>query len=120
MFVFREEGKEFLEENDELVGHFVKLVDIGVGVDVAETSSHWVVNEEQVGKLMPGAVVQDKCVLVFEPVRANFHQATILGTTSGTSVQPDNRALSICNVLVLVVPEEQVSIVLGCDFDVAR
>lgn len=120
MFIFREESKELFKKDNELIGHFIEFMDVGVGVDVAEPSSHRVVNEEQVGELVPGPIVQYQCVFVFEPVWPNFHQASIFRTTTWASVQPDNRALSVCNMLVLVVPEEQVSIVLRCDFDVAR
>lgn len=64
MLILREETEPLLEENGELVRHFIKLRYVAIGVDVAETGSDGVVDEQQVRKLMPRAVVVLEVVLV--------------------------------------------------------
>jgi hypothetical protein len=58
-------------------------------------------------------------VIVLEPVRPNLHHRPILRAASWAAVQPYNSPLAVRNMLVLEMPEEQVSVVFGCDFDVA-
>jgi len=119
LVVFRENLKEFLEELDELFCHCVQLVNVAVRVDVAEARAHGVVDEEQIGKLVPRAIVQSQRILVLDSVRANLHQGAIFGAAAGASVDPDHGPLSVRDVLVLEVPEEKVSVVLGRHFDVS-
>lgn len=53
LFVLGEEGEPFLKERDKLVGHFIELSNVRIGVDIAEPSADGVVDKEQVRKLMP-------------------------------------------------------------------
>lgn len=86
MFVFRENSVELFEEDEELVGHLVKLVDIRVCVNIAEPSAYRIVDKEQVRKFVPRSVVQDQGVLVRQPVGADLHETAILRTATGTTV----------------------------------
>lgn len=117
MFVFREQGKPFLQEDNELVRHLIQLVKIAIRVDVAEARTDWIVDEHNICEFIPGSVVVLQCVVVLQAIRADFHQGAILGTTAGAAIQPDDRPLLIRDVLVLEVPEEHVAIVFGGDLD---
>lgn len=68
---------------------------------------------------MPRPIIQGQSLVIFQTIGANLHQAAVLGATPWASIQPDDRPLSVSDVLVLVVPKEKVSVVLRCDFDVA-
>lgn len=119
MLVLGEHGEPLPEELDKLLGHLVELVQVCIGVDITETGSNGVVDEEQVRELVPGAVIVGEGVLILDSVGANLHQGTVFGTAAGAAVQPDDGALPVCDVLVLEVPEEEVSVVFGGDFNVA-
>lgn len=119
MFVFWENLVELFEKDKELIGHLVQLVDIRVCVDIAKSSANRVVDKEQIRKFVPRSVVQYQSVLVRQPVGADFHKTAILRTATGTTVQPDDSPLLIRNVLVLIVPEEGVSVVFWGDLDVS-
>jgi hypothetical protein len=56
-------------------------------------------------------------LVILESVRSNLHQCAIHGAASGSSIQPNNSALTVRDVAVLEVPEEQVTVGLGADFD---
>jgi hypothetical protein len=49
---------------------------------------------------------------------ANLHQCSILGRATWSSIKPDDSTLSVRNMPVLEMPEEDVAIVLGGDFNV--
>ena len=119
LFVLGEDGEPFLEESDELLGHFVELGNIRIGINIAEPGTDGVVNKEQVRKLMPRSIVHCQSLVVFQAVWPDLHQAAILGATPWASIKPDDCPLSISDVLVLVVPEEKVSVMLRRDFDVS-
>ena len=53
VFVFREEIEELFKEDEELVGHGVKFVDVGVGVRVAVAGADRIVDKEEVCELVP-------------------------------------------------------------------
>jgi hypothetical protein len=55
--VFREHGVELFQELDHLVGSITQLVKVTIRIDVAEASSHRLVDKEQVRKLGPRTVV---------------------------------------------------------------
>ncbi len=102
-----------------MLGHLVELVEIAVGVGVAEARTDGVVDKHDVGELIPRAIVVDQRVLVLEPVGPNFHQGAILGAAPRAAVEPDDRPLPVGDVFVLEVPEEEVTVCFGGDFDVA-
>lgn len=110
MLILREERKPFFEEGDKLVGHFIQLRDVLVGVDVTETSANRIIDEQKIGKLVPRSIVVFEIVLIFQAIGSDLHQGTILRTAAGAAIQPDDRPLSIGNMLILKVPEEEVSI----------
>lgn len=114
--ILGEQLKELVQEDDELVGHGGKLVDVAVGIDIAEPGSDWVVHKEQVREFVPRAIVQFESFWVLDSVGSNLHERTVLGTASWTTIDPDDGPLLIGNVLVLEVPEEEVSVALGCNF----
>ena len=119
VFVFWEDGKPFLEEDDELIRHLVQLVEITVGVDIAEAGANGVVHKHDVGELVPRTIVVFQRLVVLEPVGADFHQGAIHRAAPGTTIQPDDRPLFVRDVLVLEMPKEEVAVMCGCDFDMA-
>lgn len=119
MLVLREQGVPLLQEDDELLGHLVQLAHVGVRVGVAEAGADGVVDEQDVGELVPGALVVHQGLVVLQPVGADLHQGAVLGAAAGPAVQPYHRALLIRDVFVLEVPKEEVAIVFGGDLDVS-
>ena len=86
--VFWEEDVELFQELHHLVRSVFQLVDIAVSVDVAEASSYWLIDKEQVRELGPGPVVVGQISVWLDSVRPNLHHGAIHRTTSRTSVQP--------------------------------
>ena len=119
MFVFWEQREPLLQEDNKLLGHLVELADVAVCVDVAETGADGVVNKHDVGKLVPRSFVVHQRLVVLEPVGANFHEGAILRAAPRAAIEPNDGSLLVGDVLVLKVPEEEVSVVFGGDFDVA-
>ena len=118
MFVLGKERKEFDKEDYELVGHLAELGDIGIRVDVGESSADRLVNKKKVGELIPRTVVVTQGAVVFDTVRSDFHQRSIFGTAAWTAVEPDDGLLTIRDMSILVVPEEEIAIVFGINSDV--
>lgn len=118
MLKVREHREPLLEENYKLICHFVELGDIAVGVDVTEAGANRVVDEEEVGELVPRAVVVLEMVPILQPVRSNLHHGTVLGAAAGATIQPDDGSLTVGDVLVLKMPKEEVAIVFWSDLDV--
>lgn len=102
-----------------MLGHGVELVQVAVGVNVAEAGAGGVVDKEQVGKLVPGAIVDLELVALADAVGPNLHEGAVLGAAAGPAVDPDDGALLVGNVGILEVPEEEVGVVLFVDLDVA-
>lgn len=119
MFVLGEHAKELLEEGHELLGHGIELMDVAVGVDIAEASTNGVVDEEEVGELVPGPLVGHELAVFDNSIRADLHESAVLGTAAGAAIEPNDGSLPIGDVVVLEMPEEQVAVGLWCDFDVA-
>lgn len=113
-----EQGEELFKKLNELVGHFVEFMNEAIGIHKAEASSNWIIDKEKVGKLVPGAIVEDQ-VLVLDSIGANLHHRAVLGTATRPTIYPDDGTLLVGDMLVLEVPEEEVSVVFGCDLDVA-
>jgi hypothetical protein len=113
-----EQSKPLFEESDKLIGHIVELMEIAIGIDVAETGANRVVHEQQIRELVPGSIVQDQ-LLSLHSVGSDFHQRAVLRTTARATIEPNDGPLLVGDVLVLEVPEEHVSVVLGCDPDMA-
>ena len=106
MLVLGEQSEPPLQESDKVGRHIGQLVDVCVGVDITEASTDGVVDKQDIGELVPGTIVVYQSVLVLQPVGANFHQCAILGTATGTTVQPDDGSLFVGDMFVLEVPEE--------------
>jgi len=102
IFIFRKDCEPFFQEEDELVFHFIKLVNVAVRVHVAKTGADRIIHEEQVGKLIPRTVVVLKFPAWSHPIRAYFHERTIHGAASWTTVHPYHGPLLVRNVTVLV------------------
>lgn len=120
MFVFGKQGKEALKENNELASHLIKLMDVFVGVGKAVAGSDRVIHEQEVGEFVPGAIVVGQGILVLETVGADLHEHAVFGTAAGASIEPDDGALAVRDVLVLDVPEEEVGVGFGVDFYVPK
>lgn len=106
MLVLGEQSKPPLQKGNKVGSHLGQLVDVGVGVDITEASTDRVVDKQDVGELVPRSIVVYQSVLVLQSVGTNLHQCTILGTATGTTVQPDNGSLFVGYMFVLEVPEE--------------
>ena len=119
MLVLREEAKPLFQEDKEMIRHLVEFADVAVCVDVAETSSDRVINEKQVGEFVPRAVVVLQFATFPYSVGTDLHQSAIHTTASGAAIKPDDGSLSVGDVAVLVVPEEQVSVMLIVDLNVS-
>jgi hypothetical protein len=100
--------------------HFVQLMEVAVCIRVAEASPNGLINKKQIGELIPRTLVVFQRVVVLESVWANLHQGTVHGTASRPTIQPDHCALSVCNMSVLVMPEEEVAVGLRVDLDVSK
>lgn len=88
IFILREQGEELFEEDDHVVGHLVEFAEVAVRVDVAEASAYRLVYEEQVGKLVPRAVVVLQVATLADSVGADLHQGAVHGGAAGAAVQP--------------------------------
>jgi hypothetical protein len=115
----REQGKPLLQKRYELICHFLKLVDIAVPIHVAEPCANWVVHKENVGELVPRAVDEFQISPFLDSVRPNLHQRAVFRTAAWPTIQPYHGPGFVGKVFVLKVPEEQVTVVFGCHFDVA-
>lgn len=91
---------------------------IAVGVRIAESRTDRLVDEEQIGKLVPRAIVHLQRLIVLEAVWPNFHQRAVHRTAPGSTIQPEHGPLFIRNVTVLIMPEEQVTVRVRVDLDV--
>lgn len=106
MFILREHLKPFLQKRYELIGHFVQLVEIVVGIDKTVPGANRIVDEKEVREFVPGAIVGHQGFLILRPEGANLHHCAIFRTAPGTAVQPNNGSLPVGNVLVPEMPEE--------------
>ena len=59
-------------------------------------------------------------MVVLESVGPNFHQCAIHRATSRASIQPNDGTLSVCDMTVLEMPEEQVAVDVRIDLDMSR
>jgi hypothetical protein len=93
-------------------------MDVIVRIDVAEPGANWVIDKKKVRKFVPGTVVKRQRVFVLDTIRAYLHQCTILGAAPGAAVEPDDGSLSVRDMLIFEMPEEEIAIVLRGDLDV--
>jgi hypothetical protein len=114
----REELEPFLEEVDELRGHLIQLGHVTIRVDVAEAGPDWVVDEQQIGKLVPAALVQLQLVALSHSIWTDLHQGAVLGAAAGAAIEPYHESLAIRKVTVLEEPEEEVAVVFRSNFNV--
>lgn len=116
--ILGEKGEPLLQKDDEMVCHLIEFSKVAVGVDIAETCSDRLVHKEQVGKLVPRAVVVYQIPSFLDPVGTDLHQCAVHTAASGPAVDPYNSPLSVSDVTVLVMPKEQVAIGRRVDFNV--
>lgn len=57
VLVFREEIVPFFEEGNELARHIIEVLYEAVGIDITVSSSHGVIDEKQIRKFIPAAIV---------------------------------------------------------------
>lgn len=98
--------------------HLIQLVEVAVGIHIAEAGTRRLVDEEQVGEFIPRAGVVFQGMVVLESIWSDFHQRTIHRATSRSAIQPDHGPLSVGDVAVLKMPKEQVGISFGLNLDV--
>ena len=106
VLVLGKDGKVLLQESHKLLGHLGQLGNVAVGADVAEAGADGVIDEEEIRKLAPGAIVVGEGHVAVDAVGANLHQCAVLGTATGATIEPDDGALLVSDVLVLEVPEK--------------
>jgi len=116
--VVRENLKVLLQKGDHMICHFCQFMIVAIRIDVTKPRTHWVVDEQQVGKFVPCTVIIFQMRVVLHPVRSYLHQSSIHRTASRSSIHPYDGTVAVCKMSVLKVPEEQVSIMLRDDFDV--
>lgn len=114
-----EDGEPLLQEGGHLNRHLVQIMNIRVRVHITEAGPDRVVNEQQVRKLVPAAIVHCQSSIFIHSVRSNFHHRAVHATATRSSIQPDNGSLAVRDVSVLVEPEEHVAVVLRRDLYVS-
>jgi hypothetical protein len=102
-----------------VVGHLVEIRKIAIRVHIAESRAHRLVDEEQVRKFVPRAVVIFQVATWAYSVWSNLHHCAVHRGAAGPAIQPQYCPLSVRNVAVLVVPEEEIAVVLCINFDVS-
>ncbi len=112
--------KELFQKDHKFVGHLVELVQVAVRIDVAKPGPHGLIDEQQIGKLIPGSVVVAKRMVIFESIWTDLHQRPVHGTASRSTVQPDDRALTVGDVSILIVPEEEMTVMFGIHLDMTE
>jgi hypothetical protein len=100
------QSKPFLQENNELVCHLLELVNVTVTVDITETCPDRVIDEQDIGKFIPGAIDQLQVSSLPHSVWSNLHQGAVFGTAARTTVQPNHRPRPVREVLIFKMPEE--------------
>ena len=119
LLVLGENSKILFQKRHKLIRHLSQFRHVAIRADEAVSRPDRVVDEEEVRKLAPRALVVGERQVVVDAVRADLHQGAVLGTAAGPAVEPDDGSLFVGDVLVLEVPEEEVAVGLGCDFDVS-
>jgi hypothetical protein len=119
MHILGEQREPLGQERNELVRHLLQLGDEGVGRDVAVARADGVVDKQQVRKLVPRAVDHLQLAALADAVRANLHQRAVLTAAARPAVEPYDGTRLVRDVAVLKVPEEEVAVLIGRDFDVA-
>lgn len=95
-------------------------MDIAIRVHIAEPRTNRLIDEQQVGELVPRALIVFQCMIILQPIGSHLHQRAIHRATTRTAVQPNNGPLSIRDMTVLIMPKEQITIVLGVHLDVSN
>lgn len=88
VLVFGEKGEELVEKGNHVLGHLVEFGEVAVRVHVAEASAYGLVYEEQVGELVPGAIVVLELASFADSVGADFHHSAVHGGAARAAVQP--------------------------------
>lgn len=65
VFILGEQLEPLLQESNKLVSHNVEFAYISVGVDIAEPRADRVIDEEDIGELVPCSLVVHQRVLIF-------------------------------------------------------
>lgn len=117
-FIFGEQLKELLHEDDELSSHLIQLMEIAIGIHVTKASTDGIIDEQEIRELIPPARVVFQRVVILKTVGSNFHQRAVHRAASWATIQPDYGPLSVRDMAVLEVPEEQIAVRFGVDFDV--
>jgi hypothetical protein len=118
VLVLWEQSVVLLQKDDELLGHDIQLPHERVGIDVAIAGADGVVDKQDVGEFVPGAVVVLERLIVLYSIGANLHHGAIEGAASRAAIQPNHGPLLVRNVFVLEMPKEEVAVAFGGDFDV--
>lgn len=60
IFVLGKHLEELFEKENHLIGHVFELMNVAVCIDVAEACSHRIIDEKNVGELIPGSIIIPK------------------------------------------------------------
>lgn len=118
MHILGEESKELVQKNHELIRHFLQFMYVAVRVHVAITGAHGVVHEQQICKLVPGTRVVFQLPSLPHTVGPNLHEGTVFRAATGSTIKPYDSAWSVGKVAVCEVPEEKVTVMFRCYFNV--
>lgn len=119
MRVLWENGEPFLQKGCHLHGHLIQVVEIRIGVHIAEAGSNRVIDEQKVRKLIPASIVHAQSPILLHPIRSNLHHCAIHATATRPSVEPNHGPLAVGNVSILVKPEEHVTVMFGRNLNMA-
>lgn len=53
ILIFWKQGKEFIQEQNQLISHFLQFMYVAVGIHIAEAGAHRIINEQDVGEFIP-------------------------------------------------------------------
>jgi hypothetical protein len=75
-----------LHKDHELLGHIIQLAEVGVGIDVAVPGADGIVDKQDVGELVPCAIIVHKRLVVLQAIGADLHQGAIFRAASRPAV----------------------------------
>lgn len=110
-FIFWEQLEPLFEESNELGGHLIQLVEVTIRINVTESGSDWLIDEEHIGEFIPRSFVVLQRIIVLESIRSHLHQCAVHGAASRSTVQPDDSPLAVGDMTILKMPEKEIAVV---------
>jgi len=86
MLIFWKEAEPFLQKDDHVVSHLIKITEIAIRIDIAETSAHGLIDKEEVRKLIPRTVVVLQVATFLHSVWSHLHHRAVHRGAAGPTV----------------------------------